>query len=141
MAWNSLINFSQTAFGGQLLIVQGRRITRENDLTGQVLQQPQQFQVIVLLVLEPVAPIRAARRVQVRGVAVHELPALVGKVRKEPVRAPVHQLHRVVALEPRQRPRIEIDADITERRGLSLHDRPRRLGGSRYRCRAGASAR
>ena len=80
--------------------------------------------MIARLVLEPVAPLAVARRVQVRRIAVDELPAPIVKVRKEPVRAAVHPLHRIVALESLERALIAADADVAQRGELALHDRP-----------------
>ena len=109
---------------GKLLIVQAGRVARENDLAGQALQQPKQLQVIMLFIVELVAPLGAARRVQVRRIAVNEFPPLIGKVRQEPVRAPQHQLHRIPTLESLQRALIEVDTDIAQCGELALHDRP-----------------
>ena len=89
---------------GKRIIVQRRGIARENHLARQLLQQPQQRDVIGLLVVEAVAPPEAARRVQTGGVGVDELPALIVKVCQEPVRVGMHPLHLVGALEFLQRP-------------------------------------
>jgi len=110
-------------------------------LAGQPPQQPQQLQVILFFIVEPVAPLGAARRVQVRRIAVHKFPALIRKVRQESVRAPVHQLHRVLALESLQGTLVEVDTDVAQRRGLALHDRTAPEVTLDIRCRAGASAR
>lgn len=106
------------------LIVQRGRVAGEDHLTGQPPQQAKKLHVILRFVVESVTPIRAARRVQIRRIAVDELPAPIVKVGQEAVRAPQHPLHRIVALELLQRALIEIDPDVAQRRRLALHDRP-----------------
>ena len=77
--------------------------------------------VRLLVVVAVPAPGRAGA-LQVRRVAVDELRALERIPRHEAVRAPVDELHAIPALEPRQRPRIAVDADVAQRRGLAPHD-------------------
>ena len=108
----------------QPLVVQGGGVAGEHHLARQARQQPQQLDVIALLVLEPVAPLRGARRMQIRRIAVDEFLAPIVKVRQEPVRAAVHPLHRILALEFLQGALIEVDANVAQCRRLALHDRP-----------------
>jgi len=60
--------------------------------------------------------------VEIRGIAVDQLPACKGKLRQEAVGAAGDFLDRVVALEAGQRPLIAVDADVTQGRRLALHD-------------------
>ena len=92
--------------------------------------------VIVAVTLRP-----AADPVQIRRIAVDQLPPFKGKPGQKPVCAPVHPLDQVVAAEALDRPCVQIDADVPERGWLALHDRPRRPDASRCRCRAEASSR
>ncbi len=108
----------------ELLIVQRRGVAAEDHLAGQALEQRQQLQMILLLVVEAVTSLRAAGMMQVRGVAVDELAALIVVLAQKPVSAAVDHLHGVVAPKPSQRPRIQIDADAAQRGRLALHDRP-----------------
>ena len=50
----------------ELLIVRRGGISGEDHLAGQLLQQPRQIEVIGLFVVKPIAPVRTARRVQIR---------------------------------------------------------------------------
>ena len=74
--------------------------------------------VIVAVTLRP-----AAHPVQIRRIAVDQLPPFKGKPGQKPVCAPVHPLDRVVAAEALDRPCVQIDADVPERGWLALHDR------------------
>ena len=75
--------------------------------------------VIVAVTLRP-----AADPVQIRRIAVDQLPPFKGKPGQKPVCAPVHPLDQVVAAEALDRPCVQIDADVPERGWLALHDRP-----------------
>ena len=108
----------------EALIVQRRGVAGENHVARQTFKQLEKLEVVPFLVIKAIAAARTARRVQIRRVAVDQLPALIVIVGQEPVRAAVHQLHRVGAAEPLQRTLIPIDPDITQRRRLALHDRP-----------------
>ena len=61
---------------------------------------------------------------QVRGVAVEQLSARKRVLGQKPVGTAVDLLDGVVARETRQCPRVEVDADVVQRRRLALHDRP-----------------
>ena len=74
--------------------------------------------VVVAVTLRP-----AAHPVQIRRIAVDQLPPFKGKPGQKPVCAPVDPLDRVVAAEALVRPCVQIDADVPERGWLALHDR------------------
>ena len=74
--------------------------------------------VIVAVTLRP-----AAHPVQIRRIAVDQLPPFKGKLGQKPVCAPVDELDRVVAAETLDRPCVQINADVPERGWLALHDR------------------
>ena len=63
--------------------------------------------VIVAVTLRP-----AAHPVQIRRIAVDQLPPFKGKLGQKPVCAPVDELDRVVAAETLDRPCVQIDADV-----------------------------
>ena len=59
-----------------------------------------------------------------RAYAVDELRALERELGHEPVGAAVNELDGIRALELIERPRIEVDADVAQRRRLAPHDGP-----------------
>jgi len=80
--------------------------------------------MVLLGVLEAIAPSRATGLVQVGRVAVDQLPAVNGNAARKRWAQPWTFFHRVVALQALQHPLIQIDADVAQRRRLALHDRP-----------------
>ena len=105
-------------------VVERRRIPRHHHRARQPPQQPEQLVMVLLRIVVPVAPRRLARAVQVRRVAVHQLRPVERIPSEELVAAAAHQLHRVVALEPLQRPPVQVDPDVPQRPRLAPHDRP-----------------
>ena len=59
---------------------------------------------------------------QIRRVTVDELRSLEVELAQIPVGTAVDELDGVVALERRKRTRIEVDADVAQRRRLAPHD-------------------
>ena len=74
--------------------------------------------VIVAVTLPP-----AADPMQIRRIAVDQLPAFKGEPGQKPVCAPVDPLDRVVAAETLDRTCVQVDADVPESRRLAPHDR------------------
>ena len=81
-------------------------------MAGQSLEQPQQLDVVGLLIVEAVAAGRGAGVQQVRRIAVDELTALEVVLGEKPLSAAVDLLHRVMAVKALERPRIEINANV-----------------------------
>ena len=103
---------AHTAPAGKVRVVQRRGVARQHDLTRQRLEQFQQFNMVRLLVVEAVAALTGAGVQQVRRVAVDQLRTPIVVLGQKPVRAAVNALHRVVALELGECPRVPVDADV-----------------------------
>ena len=104
-------------------VVGRRRISRHHHRTRQPLEQFQQRRVVRVPVVVPVAARRLARAAQVRRIAVHQLRTIERELRQVRVAVAVHQFDRIVALEPRQRAAVQVDADVAQRQRLAPHDR------------------
>ena len=138
----ALVHYLQFQFlpTGEALIVERRGVAGENHGARQLLQQLQQLEVVCLVVIKAIAPIGAASLVQIRRIAVDQFPALIVIVGQEPVRACMHQLHRIRASESLQRPLIAVDPDVAQCRRLALHDRAAARWVSMYVSCGGISA-
>ena len=110
-------------------VVQRRAIPRDHHLTRQRREKLQQLHVVGLLVVEPISSLRATGAPQIRRVAVDEFRTLERELGEEPVGAAVNELDGVVALERIECADIAVDADVAQRRGLTLHNRtPTEMG-------------
>ena len=109
---------------GEQVIVQRRGITRYDDGAWQTLQYRQQLDMILLLVVITVPALGGSSGQQIGRVAVDQLIAIEFVVFQELVRTAVDKTDGIVACEAGKGLRIDIDADILQRRRLSLHDRP-----------------
>jgi len=78
--------------------------------------------VVLLLVVEAVAPTRAASVMEIGRIAVDQFLSPVVIIRQELVGAAIDLFHRIVAQKIRQRLRVNVDADVVQRRWFPLHD-------------------
>ena len=108
----------------QQLVVQRRGVPRHHRRARQPLEQLQQRHVVAVPVVVPVAARGLARALQVRRVAVHQLRTVEREPRQISVTVPVDQFHRIIALERRKRPPVQVDPDVAQRPRLALHRRP-----------------
>ncbi|WP_237251642.1 hypothetical protein [Thioalkalivibrio nitratireducens] len=80
--------------------------------------------MVGLLVFKSIAPPRGAGGMQIRRITVDQFPALEIEPGQKRMRAGVHLLDRIGARKLPQCLRVQVDANIAQRRRLALHDRP-----------------
>lgn len=102
----------QGAPAGKLFVIQARGVAGKHHRAGQALELLQQFEMILLFVVEAIAAIGGAGAVKVGRITIDQLPARIRMVSKKAMGAAVDLLHRIVALEGVQRLAVEIDADV-----------------------------
>ncbi len=78
---------------------------------------------------------------EIGRIAVDQLAIPVVILRQEPVSTVVDLLYRIVTFKSGQCPRVEVNANIVQCWGLTLHDRPAAQVGLNIRCRVAASGR
>ena len=106
----------------QVRVVERRGIAGDHHLAGQRLQDAQKLDMVVVRAVEAVAALRPARRLHIGRVAVDQFAALERERLQKAQGAVMVELDRVVASEAVDRPAVEVDADVTDRRRLALHD-------------------